>query len=188
MNINIEAINIINSIIVAITTLITSIYSVEAFKSHKNYEKNETAFKEFYLPLMQIIEQHLYKTDFTNPSFNAAKSSIHKLFQDKYMYVPFKLQKSFLDFEKNVSIKTYKVFCDKFIKLYCNSAKGFGTKILTVRQRNEFKWYSSIWKKIVINIMCFLNLIYYFSVAISIWFLGMSLFFKILSWLDITKI
>lgn len=71
---------------------------------------------------------------------------------------------------------------------YCNSAKGFGTKILTVRQRNEFKWYSSIWQKIVINIMCFLNLIYYFSVAISIWFLGMSLFFKILSWLDITKI
>ena len=155
-----EKIKSIISIIVALTTFITSIYSIKAFKSQKKYEKYETAFKEFYLPLMQIIEQHLYETDFTKPSFKAAKSSIHKLFQDKYIYVPFKLQKSFLDFEEKGGTKTYNDFCDNLIELYCNSAKDFGIKILTVRQRNKFNWYSSTWKRIKINIMCFLNCIY----------------------------
>lgn len=185
---DIEKIKIIISIIVALTTFITSIYSIRAFKSQKKYEKNETAFKEFYLPLMQIIEQHLYETDFTKPSFKAAKSSIHKLFQDKYMYVPFKLQKSFLDFEKEESTKTYNDFCDNLIELYCNSTKDFGIKILTVRQRNKFKWYSSIWKMIATNILHFLNCIYYILVILSIWFLGMSLFFKLLSWLNIKSL
>lgn len=168
------------SVIVSTVTLIGTIYGIFSFKKQKNYEKSETALTEFYVPLLQIIEKHLYTSNYNSSSFLNAKTSMHKLFKDKYIYVPFELQRIFNAFEENTNEKNYKSFCDCFLDYYCNISKKCGTKTLTTSQRFANNWYSSKWKKIWCRIELICTVFSYLTIGVCIWIVGTSVLFKIL--------
>lgn len=168
------------SCVVQIATLISTVYGVFSFARQKKYEKSEIALTEFYIPLLQLIEKHLYTPDYNSESFLSAKTSIHKLFKDKYIHVPFELQRRFDVFEKSKNEKDYKKFCDCFLDYYCYISKKCGIKILTIPQRTAKKWYSSGWKKsrCTINLIC--DFISYIVIVLCIWGVSMLVLFKVL--------
>lgn len=180
-----EKLNIIIALVVASATLISSLYGVISFKKQKEYEKYEISFKEFYIPLLKIIEKHLYVSDINTPSFLAAKTSIHKLIKDEYIYVPFSIQTAFKDFESDSSVKSYKKFCDSFIANYCEVSKKCGMKHITVWHRNKYKWYSSKFKLVCTNIICLFNIIYWIFLSLSIWLISLGIIFSFFKWIGI---
>lgn len=182
---NNEKLNIIISLVLAIATFISTLYGIKAFRKQKEYEKCEISFKEFYVPLLQIIEKHLYVSDINTPSFLAAKTSIHKLIEDKYIYVPFCIQNAFGLFENNSNEKNYKKFCDSFITNYCEVSKVCGMKHITVWHRNKCKWYSSTLKCIFINVSFWLDFIYLIFMGLSIWIISLAIIFSFFKWLGL---
>lgn len=177
--------NTVISCVVAIATLISAVYGVISFKKQKEYEKYEIAFKEFYIPLLQLIEKHLYVTNYNTPSFMTAKTSIHQLIEDKYIYVPFDIQNTFSAFEATPNEINYKMFCDHFLYKYCEVSKACGMKRITVRQRNKNKWYSSVRKRIFVNLKYGLDCLYIIFVGLEIWLILLLIFLKSLIWIGI---
>lgn len=168
-----EKLNIIISLVVAIATFISTLYGIKSFKKQKEYEKYEVSFKEFYVPLLQLIEKHLYVSDINSSSFLSAKTSVHKLIEDKYIYVPFRIQNAFSAFESNNNEKNYKKFCDSFLTNYYEVSKVCGMKHITVWHRNKRKWYSSKLKFIFTNIKFWLDFIYLIFMGFSIWVISL---------------
>lgn len=177
-----EKLNIIISLVVAIATFISTLYGIKSFKKQKEYE---ISFKEFYIPLLQLIKKHLYVSDINTPSFLSAKTSIHKLIEEKYIYVPFSIQNAFSAFEGNSNEKNYKKFCDSFIINYCEVSKICGMKRITVWHRNKCKWYSSKLKCVFTNIRVWLDFIYLFFMGLSIWVISLAIIFSFLKWVGI---
>ena len=169
------------SCIAGIATLVSTIYSVFSFRKQKNYERSEKALTEFYVPLLRIIEKHLYTDDYTTQSFLKAKTSMHKLFEDQYIFVPFELQRKFNIFKENTNEKNYKIFCDCFLDYYYNTSKNCGIKILTTTQRAANNWYSSKLKKFWCKIELICASISYLVIGVCIWAVVMSVFIKILN-------
>jgi len=180
-----EKLNIIISLVVAIATFISTLYGIKSFKKQKEYEKYEVSFKEFYVPLLQLIEKHLYVSDINSSSFLSAKTSVHKLIEDKYIYVPFRIQNAFSDFESNNNEKNYKKFCDSFLTNYYEVSKVCGMKHITVWHRNKCKWYSSKLKFIFTNIKFWLDFIYLIFMGFSIWVISLAIIFSFLKWVGI---
>lgn len=169
------------SCIAGIVALFSTVYGMSSFRKQKNYERSEKALTEFYVPLLQTIEKHLYTTDYTSQTFLKAKTSVHKLFEDQYIFVPFDLQRKFTDFEENTNEKNYKIFCDCFLDYYYSTSKNCGMKILTIPQRAANNWYSSKLKKIWCKFELICTAFSYVMLGICIWVVGTSVLIKILN-------
>lgn len=167
------------SCITGIVTLLSTVYGVFSFRKQKNYERSEKALTEFYVPLLRTIEKHLYTSDYTSQSFLKAKTSVHKLFEEQYIFVPFELQRKFTAFEEDTNQKNYKIFCDCFLDYYYNTSKNCGIKILTTTQRAANNWYSSKLKKFWCKIELICASISYLVIGVCIWAVVMSVFIKI---------
>ncbi len=182
---NNEKWDISSSFIIKIATLFSSLYGVRSFKKQKEYEKYEASFNEFYIPLLKLIEKHLYVTNYNTQSFLAAKTSIHQLMEDKYIYVPFDIQIAFRDFEDTANEKNYKKFCDCFISNYCEVSRICGMKHISVRHRNKNNWYSSKYKQIFANLKYYFDCAYYILIVITIWLVLMAIIFAFFKWIEI---
>ncbi len=188
-----ENIELIFTIIVSITTVIGTIKSIGAFKKQKEHENAETAFKDFYIPALKLLENHLYiskKADLKKASFINAKTAINKLMDEQYIYVPFNLQDSFKAFENSTEenkLQEYNKFCDCFINGYRESSKACGMKPITVGRRNKLGWYSSKRDKILSNLKVFAGFIYSLFVVITVWMLAMYILAFILDYFALAK-
>lgn len=169
------------SCIAGVIALFSTVYGMSSFRKQKNYERSEKALTEFYVPLLQTIEKHLYTTDYTSQSFLKVKTSMHKLFEEQYIFVPFDLQRKFTDFEENTNAKKYKIFCDCFLDYYYSTSKNCGIKILTIPQRFANNWYSSKLKKFWCEVELICKSISYLAIGVCIWAVVMSVFIKILN-------
>ncbi|MBQ8781232.1 MAG: hypothetical protein IJZ72_06125 [Oscillospiraceae bacterium] len=186
-----EKAELIIKIISGIAALISAVGGIGKFRKQKEHEQAENKFRNFYIPAMKLLEKHLYiskQEDLNKQSFLSSKTAFHKLIDEQYMYVPFKLQDAFNDFEKSNGdnkLKLYRKFCDYFINFYRENAKACGMKHLTVWRRNKLKWYSSTWKMILTNANVFLNLIYSSFIAFTIWLVIMAILLNVLKWLGL---
>lgn len=169
------------SCIAGVIALFSTVYGMSSFRKQKNYERSEKALTEFYVPLLQTIEKHLYTTDYTSQSFLKVKTSMHKLFEEQYIFVPFDLQRKFTDFEENTNAKKYKIFCDCFLDYYYSTSKNCGIKILTIPQRFANNWYSSKLKKFWCEVELICTSISYLAIGVCIWAVVMLVFIKILN-------
>lgn len=184
-----EKTDFIIKIISGIAGLVSACESVWKFRKQKEHEQAETAFRSLYIPAMELIEDHLYvsnKDDFNKPSFISCKTSLHKLIDEQYIYVPFNLQDTFNDFEKSTGdnrIKSYNKFCDCFINYYRENANACGMKRLSVWRRNKLKWYSSTQKMILTNAMVIGEIISTLLMVVSISLIATVILLNALQWL-----
>lgn len=183
-----EKLNITISFIVAISTFLSTVYGIKSFQNQKEYEKNEQAFREFYVPLLQLIEKHLYVSNINTSSFLTVKTAIHQLIKDKYIYVPLEVQSAYSTFEATANEKNYKEFCDCFMTYYYEISNICGLKRITIRHRNKNKWYSSRFKCVIANIKYCFNCMYFILVGLGIWMLSMSIIFALFKWIGIMQL
>lgn len=180
-----EKINILISLGLATVTTITSINGIKSYKNQKRYEKNELALKEFYIPLFQKLEKHLYKFDADNSDFKKTIKFISTFFRNKYIYVPFLLQITFNNFLDEPAPQKYNKFCDCFLNLYSSLSRACNTKPLTTHHRNMSKWYKGFVQRIFFNLKDILNFLYYLVVILTIWLVAMSILYKIFMWVNV---
>lgn len=113
--------------------------------------------------------------------FLKAKTAIHKLFEEKYIYVPFELQRKFKIFERETNKKNYKKLCDCFLDYYHNTSKNCGVKILSTSQRIANNWYGSKLEKLFCKVKLICNFIFYITMSLCIWIICMLALSKILN-------